>query len=203
MNHNLSRRFVLRAAGAAVTLPFLDAMLPRLQGAPSTFKPWAKSAVQAVPRMIACYVPNGVNILEWMPKGEGENYTSSPTLDVLKEYREDFSVLTGLGHPASAGGHSGADTWLTAANLKAKPGADYTNAMSVDQLAADLHGKQTRFPSLQLGDMGGTGGAGHSHTLSFDVNGTPLPSENSPRRLFERLEVPISEASELNAAQSA
>lgn len=190
MNRNLSRRFALRAAGAAITLPFLDAMLPRLQGAPSTFRPWAKSAVPAVPRMIACYVPNGVNILEWMPKGEGENYTSSPTLDVLKEYRKDFSVLTGLGHPASTGGHSGADTWLTAANLKAKPGADYTNAMSVDQLAADLHGKQTRFPSLQLGDMGGTGGAGHSHTLSFDVNGTPLPSENSPRRLFERLFVP-------------
>ncbi len=190
MKRPLSRRFVLRAAGAAVALPFLDAMLPRLQGAPSTFKPWAKSAVQAVPRMIACYVPNGVNILEWMPKGEGESYTQSPTLEVLKEHRKDFSVLTGLGHPASTGGHSGADTWLTGANLKAKPGADYTNAMSVDQLAAELHGKQTRFPSLQLGDMSGTGGAGHSHTLSFDVNGTPLPSENSPRRLFERLFVP-------------
>jgi Protein of unknown function (DUF1552) len=190
MNRNLSRRFVLRAAGAAVALPFLDAMLPRLQGAPSTFKPWAKSAVPAAPRMIACYVPNGVNILEWMPKGDGENYTLSPTLETLKEYRKDFSVLTGLGHPASPGGHSGADTWLTGANLKAKPGADYTNAMSVDQLAAELHGKQTRYPSLQLGDMSGTGGAGHSHTLSFDVNGTPLPSENSPRRLFERLFVP-------------
>lgn len=190
MNRNLSRRFLLRAAGAAVSLPFLDAMLPRLQGAPSTFRPWAKSAVPAVPRMIACYVPNGVNILEWMPKGEGENYTLSPTLDTLKEYRKDFSVLTGLGHPASTGGHSGADTWLTAANLKAKPGADYTNTVSVDQLAALLHGKKTRFPSLQLGDMSGTGGAGHSHTLSFDVNGTPLPAENSPRRLFERLFVP-------------
>lgn len=186
----LSRRFVLRAAGAAIALPFLDAMLPRLQGAPSTFKPWAKSAVQAVPRMIACYVPNGVNILEWMPKGDGESYTLSPTLEALKDYRKDFSVLTGLGHPASPGGHGGADTWLTGANLKAKPGADYTNAVSVDQLAAELHGKQTRYPSLQLGDMSGTGGAGHSHTLSFDVNGTPLPSENSPRRLFERLFVP-------------
>lgn len=186
----LSRRFVLRAAGAAIALPFLDAMLPRLQGAPSTFKPWAKSAVPAVPRMIACYVPNGVNILEWMPKGDGESYTLSPTLEALKDYRKDFSVLTGLGHPASPGGHGGADTWLTGANLKAKPGADYTNAVSVDQLAAELHGKQTRYPSLQLGDMSGTGGAGHSHTLSFDVNGTPLPSENSPRRLFERLFVP-------------
>jgi len=186
----LSRRHMLRASGAAVALPFLDAMLPRGQSAPSTFKPMDKSAVAAVPRMICCYVPNGVNIVEWVPKTGGEKYELSPTLAALKDYRDDFSVISGLGHPASQGGHSGADTWLTAANLKAKPGADYTNTMSVDQLAAALHGKKTRFPSLQLSDMNGTGGAGHSHTLSFDINGTPLPSENSPRRLFERLFVP-------------
>jgi hypothetical protein len=190
MPRRVTRRTVLRAAGAAVALPFLDAMLPRLHAAPSTFKPWAKSAVEAVPRMICCYVPNGVNIAEWVPKDDGDKYTLSPTLEALKDYRNDFTVMSGLGHPASTGGHSGADTWLTAANLKAKPGADYTNTVSVDQLAAELHGKKTRFPSLQLGDMSGTGGAGHSHTLSFDGNGTPLPAENSPRRLFERLFVP-------------
>jgi hypothetical protein len=188
--HRVTRRTVLRAAGAAVALPFLDAMLPRLQSAPSTFKPWAKSAVEAAPRMICCYVPNGVNIAEWVPKDDGEKYTLSPTLEAVKDYRSDFTVLTGLGHPQCTGGHSGADTWLTAANLKAKPGADYTNTVSVDQLAAAVHGKKTRFPSIQLGDMSGTGGAGHTHTLSFDGNGTPLPSENSPRRLFERLFVP-------------
>lgn len=186
----ISRRFVLRAAGAAITLPFLDAMLPRLAAAPSTFEPWAKSAVEPTPRMICCYVPNGVNILEWVPKDAGSQYKLSPTLAALEQYRDDFTVISGIGHPASQGGHSGADTWLTAANLKAKPGADYTNSMSIDQLAAQLHGKKTRFPSLQLSDGSGTGGAGHSHTLSFDINGTPLPAENSPRRLFERLFVP-------------
>jgi len=131
-----------------------------------------------------------VNITEWVPKDDGPNYTLSPTLEALKDYRTDFTVLSGLGHPLCTGGHSGADTWLTAANLKSKPGADYTNSISADQLAAELHGKKTRFPSLQIGDMSGTGGAGHSHTLSFDVRGTPLPAENSPRRLFERLFVP-------------
>jgi hypothetical protein len=186
----LSRRTVLRAAGAALALPFLDAMLPRLKSAPSEFKPWAKSGVSATPRVLCCYVPNGVNILDWVPKDAGEKYTLSPTLETLKEYRDDFTVLSGLGHPFSRGGHSGADTWLTAANLKAKPGADYTNTLSVDQLIAERHGKQTRFGSLQIGDMSGTGAAGHSHTLSFDRNGTPLPSENSPQRLFERLFVP-------------
>lgn len=190
MPARITRRTVLRAAGAAVALPFLDAMLPRLRSAPSAFKAWEKSGVQAAPRVICCYVPNGVNIAEWVPKDAGEKYTLSPTLDALKEYRDDFTVLSGLGHPASPGGHSGADTWLTAANLKGKPGADYTNAVSADQVAAEVLGTRTRFPSLQLGDMSGTGGAGHSHTLSFDANGTPLPAENSPKRLFDRLFVP-------------
>jgi hypothetical protein len=185
----LSRRHLLRGAGAALALPLLDAMIPPAWGAPSTFTAWKKSTV-VQPRLLCCYVPNGVNILEWMPTGSGADYTLSPTLKTLEAHKADFSVLTGLGHPASQGGHSGADTWLTAANLKAKPGADYTNSMSVDQLVAAKLGVDTRFPSLQLGDMSGTGGAGHSHTLSFDINGTPLPSENSPRRLFDRLFVP-------------
>ena len=187
----LSRRHVLRAAGAALTLPLLDAMLPRAWSAPSQFKAWAKSdAVQ--PRLLCCYVPNGVNIKQWVPADSGEKYALSPTLEALKDHRGDFTVLTGLGHPASQGGHSGADTWLTGANLRSRPGADYTNSQSIDQLAAEVHAPHTRYPSLQLGDMSGTGGAGHSHTLSFDVNGTPLPAENSPRRLFDRLFVPES-----------
>ncbi len=185
----LTRRHVLRGLGAAISLPLLDAMLPRVWSAPSQFKPLAKSeSVQ--PRMIFCYVPNGVNILEWVPKDSGANYTLSPTLEVLQEHRRDFTVISGLGHPASQGGHSGADTWLTGADLKAVPGADYTNSISADQIVAERHGKQTRFSSLQLSDASGTGSAGHSHTLSFDRSGTPLPSENSPRRLFDRLFVP-------------
>jgi len=182
----LSRRHVLRAAGAALALPWLDAMLPRAGAAPSTFRAWSKSDIVA-PRLICCYIPNGVNILEWVPETTGPDYQLSPTLQALKEHRPDFTVLSGLGHPASQGGHSGADTWLTAANLKSKPGADYTNSLSLDQLIAQHHGTQTRYPSLQLADQSGTGAAGHSHTLSFDLNGTPLPAENSPRRLFERL----------------
>lgn len=190
----LSRRFVLRAAGAAIALPLLEAMSSNCSAAPSQFKPWERSPSQPTPRLLCCYVPNGVNIMEWVPTDAGERYTLSPTLEELREHREDFAVLSGLGHPASQGGHSGADTWLTAANLKAKPGADYTNTQSIDQIVAESLGQQTRFPSLQLSDMSGTGGAGHSHTLSFDVNGTPLPAENSPRRLFERLFVPDSAA---------
>ncbi len=189
----LSRRHVLRGLGAAISLPLLDAMLPRVWAAPSQFQPLTKSQGPK-PRMICCYVPNGVNILEWVPKDPGKNYSLSPTLEVLKEHRSDFSVISGIGHPASQGGHSGADTWLTGADLKSVPGADYSNSISIDQVVAELHGKQTRFPSLQLADGSGTGSAGHSHTLSFDRAGTPMPAENSPKRLFERLFVPENSA---------
>jgi hypothetical protein len=189
----LSRRHLLRAAGAALPLPLLEGMLPSASAAPSTFES-APSSDVVQPRLVTCYVPNGVNILEWMPKDSGAHYTLSPTLEVLAEHRDRFSVVSGLGHPHSKGGHSGADTWLTGANLASKPGADYTNSVSIDQRIASVHGVQTRFPSLQLSDQSGTGGAGHSHTLSFDPNGTPLPAENSPQRLFERLFVPDLEA---------
>jgi hypothetical protein len=64
----------------------------------------------------------------------------------------------------------------------------------MDQVIAEHHGTKTRFSSIQIADQSGTGAAGHSHTLSFDRNGTPLPAENSPQRLFERLFVPESAA---------
>jgi hypothetical protein len=193
MNQPLSRRHVLRGLGTCLSLPLLEAMIPRASAAPSKFRPWEKS-FGVHPRMICCYVPNGVNMNEWKPTGQGSGYTLSPTLEVLKDHREDFSVISGLGHPASKGGHSGADTWLTGADLQSVPGSDYANSISADQVAAELHGRQTRFSSLQLSDNSGTGSAGHSHTLSFDRSGTPIPAENSPRRLFDRLFVPESSA---------
>ncbi|MFM8892833.1 MAG: DUF1552 domain-containing protein, partial [Planctomycetia bacterium] len=152
----LPRRLVLRGAGAAITLPLLDAMLPRAAAAPSTFEPLAAcGAVQ--PRLLCCYVPNGVNILEWVPADAGAGYALSPTLETLAPYRDDFTVISGLGHPHAKGGHSGADTWLTGADLAAKPGADYTNTVSIDQLVAGVHGPHTRYASLQLADRDGVG----------------------------------------------
>ena len=185
----LSRRYVLRGLGACLSLPLLDAMAPRGFARPSTYEPWEKS-LGPHPRMICCYIPNGVNISQWLPQGSGEDYSLSPTLEALKDHRGEFTVFSGLGHPASQGGHSGADTWLTGADLQAVPGSDYTNSISADQVAAEIHGKQTRFPSLQFSDNSGTGSAGHSHTLSFDRSGTPMPAENSPQRLFDRLFTP-------------
>ncbi len=187
----ISRRYVLRGAGVALTLPWLQVMAPTARAADSKFKPWTQSKGPQ-PRIIFCYVPNGVNILQWMPSNAGKGYELSATLKLLEEVRDDFTLLTGLGHPRCTGGHSGADTWLTGADLKSVPGKDYANSMSIDQLIAEVHGSETRFGSLQWSDTSGTGSAGHSHTLSFDRSGTPLPAEDSPRRIFERLFVPES-----------
>jgi Protein of unknown function (DUF1552). len=190
MSAVVNRRFVLRAAGVSLALPLLDVVAPPgSRAADAEFKPWKKS-LATHPRLICCYVPNGVNIAEWVPKDSGKDYTLSPTLATLASVRDDFTVISGLGHPNSEGGHSGADTWLTGANLRSRPGSEYTNSVSADQALAQQFVKATRYPSLQLSDQSGTGGAGHSHTLSFNHNGTPLPAENSPRRLFERLFVP-------------
>jgi hypothetical protein len=192
----LSRRAVLRGLGVSLALPMLEAMRPRaVHAAPSTYKPLAKSGANPTPRAIFCYVPNGVNILEWLPEGKGQGYALSPTLQTLKEHQAYFSLLSGLGHPRCTGGHSGGDTWLTGADLRAVPGKDYTNTISIDQVIAEQIGAKTRFPSIEIGDQSGTGTALHSHTLAFDRNGTPLPTENSPQRLFERLFVPDDAAS--------
>jgi len=191
----LPRRTVLRGLGACLSLPFLEAMLPSsLRAAPSKFTPLA-SSLGPQPRSIFCYIPNGVNIAQWIPEETGKGYAPSPTLEVLGPFAQDFSLLSGLGHPNSKGGHSGADTWLTGADLTATPGKDYTNSISADQVIAEHHAQHTRFPSLELSDMSGTGSAGHSHTLAFDRRGTPLPAENSPQRLFDRLFVPIDASS--------
>lgn len=190
----LSRRAVLRGAGAALSLPLLEAMVPPA-AAQSNLQPRDSLTADPQPRVIFCYVPNGVNIAQWVPASAGAGYALSPSLAAMQRHRDDFTVVSGLGHHNARGGHSGADTWLTGADLERVPGRDYTNSVSLDQLIAAALGSSTRIPSLELSDQSGTGNATHSHTLAFDRNGTPLPAENSARRLFERLFVPDGSAS--------
>ncbi len=193
----LSRRHVLRGIGTAIGLPLLDAMLPKSAHAQPGVKLTTPEALpgEPTPRAIFCYVPNGVNIADWVPQASGAAYALSPTLAELEQFKGDLTVLSGLGHPNSRGGHTGADTWLTGADLERMPGRQYANSVSVDQLMAAQVGEHTRIPSLELSANSGTGSAGHSFTLAFDANGTPLPAENSARRLFERLFVPDSAGS--------
>ena len=177
----LSRRAFLRGTGVCMALPLLEAMTPAVNtNAQTGFRPVANSS-NIHPRMLCCYIPNGVSESHWVPTDNGPNWTLTHSLEPLANYKSDFTLLSGLGHPNGPGGHQGDHTWLTAADLDGTPGRDYQNSVSIDQIAAELHGRQTRFPSLELSQHGG------NTTLAFDRSGTPLPGEQNPRRVFNRL----------------
>jgi hypothetical protein len=177
----LGRRTFLRGAGAAMALPLLDAMLPirTALSAPAAAKPR---------RSVFVYIPNGVNGMTWQCTKAGRDYELSPSLKPLEDHRADFTVFSGLHHPNCLGqAHVCADTWLTGAKIEAQSGRKYENGVSCDQLMAEVVGVQTRFPSLELSVMAGTGQPFNSSTLAFTRDGVPLPAEDNPKLVFQRL----------------
>jgi hypothetical protein len=134
------------------------------------------------------YVPNGVNGMAWQVTRPGRGYPLSPSLQPLEAFRDDFTVFSGLHHPNGLGqAHVCADTWLTGARIDAQGARKYENTVSCDQLMAEVTGPRTRFPSLELSVSPGTGQPGNSTTLAFSRAGVPLPAEDNPRHVFDRL----------------
>jgi len=130
------------------------------------------------------YFGTGMNMREFEPQDEGRDYNLSPTLQVLEKHRDDFTVLSGtfLQH---GGGHDGDYTFST--GVKARDEGTIKNSVSMDQIAAESFGRETRFPSLQMCLQRGTGFGGNLRTLSWNRNGIPLASENDPHVMFNRL----------------
>jgi Protein of unknown function (DUF1552) len=193
----ISRRTVLRGVGTVVALPFLDAMLPRLQAAET-----APEKTGAPKRMAFIYVPNGVHMQEWTPEKEGTDFELPSILQPLAALRDDVLVLSGLtcdkGRPNGdgAGDHARASSaFLTGAQARKTAGANFRSGVSADQIAAQKLGDQTRLASLELGieAFRGTGNcdSGYScvyeHTLAWRNPTTPLPTEVNPKLIFERL----------------
>lgn len=169
----IPRRTFLRGMGAAVALPMLDVMaVPQQKPKPPC-------------RMVAIYTPIGMNMDTWTPKTEGA-FELPDTLTPLAELRRDFSILSGLCHPKVWGGHDteGA-SFLTGADiLSGTPGCTWKNTISVDQLAAERIGHETRFPSLEL-MKGGSGS--RNFRLSWSREGVPQAAETNPAAVFDRL----------------
>jgi hypothetical protein len=176
----LSRRHFLRGLGATMALPLLDAMRPLRAAA---------AAVADKPRRsVFVYIPNGVNGMAWQVTKPGRDYELSPSLQPLAKHREDFTIFSGLHHPNGLGqAHVCADTWLTGAKIDAQSARKYENTISCDQLMAEVTGLRTRFPSLELSISAGTGRPLNSTTLAFSRDGVPLPAEENPRHIFNRL----------------
>ncbi|HEX4128513.1 MAG TPA: DUF1552 domain-containing protein [Pirellulales bacterium] len=176
----LDRRHFLRGTGAALALPLLDAMTP-LRAAPSAAKPKPR-------RSVFVYIPNGVNGMAWQVKKAGREFEWSSTLKPLAGRRDDVTIFSGLHHPNGIGqAHVCADTWLTGAKIDAQSARKYENTVSCDQLMAEVTGEHTRFPSLELSIRAGTGHPLGTSTLAFSRDGVPLPAEDNPRLVFNRL----------------
>ena len=197
----LPRRTFLRGVGAALGLPLLDAMVPALSAL-------AQTAARPVRRLGFVYLPNGVamnfsGVNYWTPTGEGTNFELSPILSPLAPFRNRLTVVSGLAqHQADAfddganGDHTrGTSSWLTGVHPKRTEGADVRNGVSADQIAAAELGKDTALPSLELGiDLNFLAGqcensysCAYLNTLAWRSATTPLPTENNPRIVFERL----------------
>ena len=128
-------------------------------------------------------ISNNLGVLPWsfFPKEAGTDYTLSPYLKVLEEFRNDFTVFSGLSHPAVVGGHSTENCFLTGA--KDPTGSGFRNTISLDQFAVEKLGQGTRFPTLNLG----VNIAKANRSLSWTRDGVLLPAEDSPSALFRKM----------------
>lgn len=189
---HLSRRTFLKGLGAAMALPMLDAMTPAAVAARNVAGPT---------RMAFIYLPNGVIMDEWRPEAVLD-LNLSRTLAPLANHRDDLNVLTGLAQlngralGDGAGDHArAAASYLTGVHPYKTSGADIKLDVSVDQVAAEHIGDQTRLPSLELtlerGRLAGNCDSGYScaysNSISWRSEKTPNPPEHNPRQVFERL----------------
>jgi hypothetical protein len=188
----IPRRTVLRGLGATLALPLLDGMIPALTAQ-------ARTAAAPINRFGVMYVVNGMIMESWTPAAEGAGYELTPTLAALAPHRDRFSVLSGLAcvpSPGRPGGaHAKASTrFLT--DVSPPTSETWLDAgVSVDQLLAREAGRHTQLASLELAiESGETAGAcdvgfacAYTNTISWRSANTPLPTENNPRVVFERL----------------
>lgn len=177
----LDRRTFLRGAGVAMALPWLQAMSPNSK----SFGAAGSMAASEIPkRAVFTFWGLGLNGRDYTPKEDGKGYQITPILKPLEAHRDEFTVITGL-KLTHSGGHAGDRTFLTGT---ATHKADAKLRISVDQQLVEHIGNVTRFPSLVLGIQRGTGfGNAQDNTLSWTRNGTPIPAENRPDVLFDRL----------------
>jgi hypothetical protein len=186
----LPRRTLLRGAGAALALPLLDAMVPSMT---------ALAATQARPvrRLGFVYMPMGAFIKQWTPEGEGALGELSPSLKPLEPVRDYLTVMTNLELKNSyPGTHATSNAgFLSAAKAKWTESSDYYLGTTVDQVAAQQIGQETRLPSLELamdlltviGQCDNGYACVYQNNLSWASPTSPLPAEAHPRIVFERL----------------
>ena len=167
----IQRRSFLNATGITLALPWLETLAA---------SPKRLSVDQPPRRMVCICAPLGLHPDNFFPQETGKNYKLSPYLELLEDYRDDMTVISGLAHSGmgSSFAHQASASFLTGVPGAGRPG--FRNAISLDQFAADHIGTQTRFPSLALSGEGSGG-------LSWTRTGALIPADNSPSKVFARL----------------
>ncbi len=194
-----SRRGFLKSANALIALPFLESF---------GFRQFASAASPIAPPKRAIFLGMGFGVTResWYPDVNtvGADYEMPKVLEPLQKHQKDITIIQNLYHQYSNDGHSGSTFWLTGANRYAIPGQSFHNTVSVDQVAAEQLGKDTRFTSVQLAS-GNSGGAGESHgpglSLAWNRQGKPVSDYTSPvvafHRLFSNDSTPLAERQHL------
>src|SRR3984893_11139200 len=190
---HLSRRTFLQGAGATIALPFLESMVPAATPLQKT-----AAASGARTRFGAIYYPHGATMDKWTPKGDGSNFEFSEILEPFKPYRNSLNIISDLSHPQAYGGGSAtsnhtrsAAAYLSGAN--AKSGTSAYLGITIDQLAAQKIGQDNAMPSLELGiedpslSCGDGLSCAYRDTISWQGPTSPLPMQNNPQVVFERL----------------
>ena len=192
----IPRRTFLKGAGATLALPLLEGMVP-------AFASSLDAAGKTAKLFSIVYVPNGIIMEKWTPKAEGANFELTPILEPLAPFRDRMLLLSGLVHNSgralpgeNTGDHARAGaTYLTGVHPRKTEGADTQAGISADQIIAKELGKQTQLASLELAvdssELLGQCEAGYTcaymNTICWRTPTTPMPMENRPRAVFERL----------------
>ena len=189
----LSRRAVLRGAGVALGLPWLEAMVPSALAASTP------ADVKSPVRMAVLYMPNGVNVSQWTPEGEGRDFRLSPTLASLEDLKDQLLVVSNTWNAAADTGdghYAKESSLLTCTTITKTLGVDINiHGPSMDQVAAQRAGDQTPLPSLELGiepeSTGVDANVGYTRVygchIAWSGPTTPLARETNPRSVYERL----------------
>ncbi|HEY4212457.1 MAG TPA: DUF1552 domain-containing protein [Steroidobacteraceae bacterium] len=186
---HLSRRTALKAIGASVGLPLLDAMVPAGTAL-------AQTAAAAKPRMLFVYFPHGAVMNKWTPKKDGPDFDFPQILAPLSPFQKQLTVISGLENKSAIAAPVHAitpGTWLSC--VPPRISHDPLGGVTIDQMAAKVLGQDTPLPSLEVAteEQGGEGscdrnyGCSYGKTISFRTPSTPLPMEHNPRKLFQQL----------------
>jgi hypothetical protein len=187
----LSRRTLLKGAGAAVALPLLDSMLPAGRAR-------AQAAAAAPVRAGFIYFPHGATMARWTPAQAGKDFELSEILAPLAPFQDSVNVISDLSHPEAYGpggatAHHNRSSAVFLSGAMAHAGAEARLGVTVDQVIATALGQDTPLPSLELMIDQGSLSCGdglscaYRNTISWQSPTSPLPMENNPQVVFERL----------------